>query len=352
MMTQWILFSALILSQFLGAYAFANVHGVMMVVKGDVVVLSKDGKSEKAKVGKKVFAGDTITAGVDSRAKIVMTDKNVINISPDSQFKIEKYEYDEAKGNKQVSLSVEYGKVRANVEQKYDGEKNKFHIKTPTAVAGVRGTDFLTSFDRKTRTSQVTTFTGLVAVGMPGPQGQIMNPVFVRPGEMTQSMQGAPPVPPAPVPPQEMLKMEQESMADAKQPTTQTETSNEKKDDVKKDEPKKDEPKKEEVKKDDAKASNEKKDDRQPASANDNGPKKDEPAQSRGPASSAGSMINNKDLGPDMAKDINMGPQVGRVPIFGSYQPIRPIEIPKNDFVNDTIRSGNTKTNIIIRRQE
>ena len=134
-MAQWILYTILFVSQLFSAYAYANVHGVMMVVKGDVVVLSKDGKSEKAKVGKKVFAGDTITAGADSRAKIVMTDKNVINISPESQFKIEKYEYDAAKDNKQVSLSVEYGKVRANVEQKYDGEKNKFHIKTPTAVA-------------------------------------------------------------------------------------------------------------------------------------------------------------------------------------------------------------------------
>ena len=136
--------------------AMAQVNGVMTVVKGDITVTTAaDGKTEKAKVGKKIFPGDTIQAGADARAKIVMSDKNVLNIAPDSKMVIEKYENDPAKGNKQVTLNVLYGKVRASVEQKYDGEKNKFHVKTPSAVAGVRGTDFLTSYDASSKSSKV-----------------------------------------------------------------------------------------------------------------------------------------------------------------------------------------------------
>lgn len=192
---------------------FAQTSGTFTVVKGDVQVTTK-GITERAKVGKRVFPADVITAGPDSRAKIVMADKNIINISPDTKLALEKYIYDPASGDKQVSLDVVYGKVRATVEQKYDGDKNKFNIKTPVAVAGVRGTDFLTSYSPKTKETKIITFEGKVAVGTPGPQGQILNPVVVAPGQMTTASQGAPPTPPVPVPVEEFKKVNSESQAE------------------------------------------------------------------------------------------------------------------------------------------
>src|SRR6186997_722482 len=88
--------------------AFAE--GVFMVVKGDIKV-EKAGKATPAKVGMKVVQGDTVLAGKDSRAKIVMKDKNVLNVSPDSKILIEKYVSNEAKNDKIVVLNVLYGKV-------------------------------------------------------------------------------------------------------------------------------------------------------------------------------------------------------------------------------------------------
>ena len=79
--------------------ALAQVSGTFMVVKGDVQVQGADGKTEKAKVGKKIFPKDTIVAGADSRAKVVMSDKNVINVSPDTKIVLEKYIFDEATSN-------------------------------------------------------------------------------------------------------------------------------------------------------------------------------------------------------------------------------------------------------------
>lgn len=183
------MFCALALTIAVSSSAIAeDATGIMMVVKGDIKVTTKDGKTEAAKVGKKVSQGDTITAGADARAKIVMSDKNVINVSPDSKIIIEKYENSGDKKN--VELNVVYGKVRAAVEQKYDGEKSKFNIKTPSAVAGVRGTDFMMGYNAGTKVSQVVTFSGSVAVGTPGPGGSIRNPVFVQPGQMTEAGAG------------------------------------------------------------------------------------------------------------------------------------------------------------------
>lgn len=202
-----------------GATAWAgNVHGVLQVVKGDVQIKSgKDGKMSKGKIGGKVFPKDTIITGKDSRAKIVMVDNNVLNISPDSRIEIENYEYAPDQGKKEVLLNVLYGKVRSKVEQKYDGETSKFQVKTRTAVAGVRGTDFIASYVPATNASSVVTFEGTVAFGQLGPGGRIENPVAVGRGQFTEVRGSAPPEPPKPMPPAQLANLDQESKADSAQ---------------------------------------------------------------------------------------------------------------------------------------
>lgn len=208
------LISTVLLTSLTPSMALAeDMNGIFMVVKGDVTVTGKDNKAEPAKVGKKVVQGDIISAGKEGRAKIVMADKNVLNISPETQIKIEKYEND-GKDKKNVELNVLYGKVRASVEQKYDGEKSKFNIKTPSAVAGVRGTDFLTGYNPATKAMSVITFAGSVAVGAAGPGGAIVNPVFVNPGQMTEAKAGGAPSKPQAMPKEEMQKLNNETKAD------------------------------------------------------------------------------------------------------------------------------------------
>lgn len=193
-----------------------SVYGVFRVVKGDVNVLShkKNGQKIKAKVGQKVYPKDVILTGKDSRSKIVMIDENVINISPDSKVEIEKYEYSPKENKKNVLLGVLYGKVRSKVNQKYDGDKNKFQVKTPSAVAGVRGTDFLASYNSAQNATQVVTFEGQVAFGLPGANGAIINPVKINVGQVASSIAGNVPTPPKMLPPQELKKIEVQSDAD------------------------------------------------------------------------------------------------------------------------------------------
>ena len=190
----------------------AQVHGVLTVVKGKVKVKSgKTGKKKRAKAGMKVYPKDTIITKDESRAKIVMVDKNEINISPASEVVIRNYEYDPAKGKKNVLIDVIYGKVRSKVEQKYNGDTSKFQVKTPSAVAGVRGTDFFTSFNRTTKASKVVTFKGEVAFGLPGPNGAIRNPVAVRVGQFTVASNNAPPAPPRAMPQRELAQFDRDT---------------------------------------------------------------------------------------------------------------------------------------------
>lgn len=198
------------------------VHGVLKVVKGDVqITQASDGKTVAAKIGQKVFPKDTIVAGKDARAKIVMVDNNEINVSPDTKMVIQAYDYKPEEDKKNVLLNVMYGKVRNKVNQKYDGE-NKFQVKTPSAVAGVRGTDFMVGFTPPPSgspvgtpgMSNVVTFSGKVAFGIPGPNGSIQNPVYVGAGQQTSASGNKPPGAPTSVPKDQLAKMDNETNAE------------------------------------------------------------------------------------------------------------------------------------------
>lgn len=196
----------------LGIALAEPMYGVLMVVKGSVKVTNSQNQTTDAKVGGKVAEGDKITTAADSRAKVVMSDRNVINVNPETELVIAKYENDAASGKKNVELNLLKGKVRNNVEQTYDGEKNKFLIKTPTAVAGVRGTQFLAGFDVKTKMTSVVTFKGSVTLASVNPQGKIIGtPVLVKKGQMTQAAPDMVPEPPKVIPKEEMKQMDGES---------------------------------------------------------------------------------------------------------------------------------------------
>ncbi len=203
----------------------AGAHGVFRVVKGKVSVKSaQSGQVVRARLGSKVLPGDVISTEKDSRAKIVMVDNNEINISPESEIKIEKYEFDPNQGKKDVLLNVIYGKVRSKVEQKYDGRTSKFQVKTPSAIAGVRGTDFITGYTPATSTSQVITFEGRVEFGSVGVNGQMINPVEIVPGQMAEISKGGERPVPQSIPQDNLKQMDSETNAETADNSTQPQT--------------------------------------------------------------------------------------------------------------------------------
>lgn len=217
--------------------------GVIEIAKGDIKIESK-GKVTAGAAQSKVCEGDAIVAGPQSRAKVKMADGNELNISPESRIVLETYQYKPTDNKKKVLLNVVYGKVRAATakENMYndaaaDGQANSFQVKTKAAVAGVRGTDFLTSFNMQTNKAEVVTFKGEVMVGQMGPGGVILNPVAVGAGQKTEAIPGAPPAPPKIVPPTEMQQMSSDSVAAKDDPPRATvadqRANNERKDEKK-----------------------------------------------------------------------------------------------------------------------
>lgn len=319
-------------------------YGVFMVVKGDIKVKGK-ADAVAAKVGSKIAPGETVISGAEGRAKIVMSDRNVINISPSTTLQISKYENDSKSGAKNVELTLLEGKVRNNVEQTYDGEKSKFQIKTPTAVAGVRGTQFMTSFNRQTQMTSVVTLKGTVSFAAVNASGQVVGkPVLVNKGESTSAASGQAPEAPKKLPKEELKKVDAESTASHKEkaPESSASASTSKESGSSKES------------KSDSSASSggstSKSSDA--ASSSSSGGSSREPAStsSSGSGSGSGGMVDKKDMDVGLAKEIKAPASVAApAPLPTVAPPVVTAPAAQNPLVRDVIRDNLSKTKVIVR---
>ncbi len=130
----------LIFSLVLPVPLFAAVIGEFAVVSGDVTV-TRAGKAIKAKVKDKVESRDLIQTGKNSNARVVLTDATAMALGPNTKLEMKQFDI---QGKKTTALfNVPIGLVQTNVAKAL-GPGSKFEIQTPNAIAGVRGTAWLT----------------------------------------------------------------------------------------------------------------------------------------------------------------------------------------------------------------
>lgn len=204
-----------------GAASAEAACGTFEVAKGDVKVQSGP-KVSAATQGSKICSGDSVITADQARAKIKMDDGNELNVSPNSKIVLEDYQYDPGQNKKKVLLNVLKGKIRAATREENmyndkskDGQANTFQVKTKSAVAGVRGTDFLTSFDVSNGRSEVVTFRGKVDVSSLGANGKVISTVQVGVGQSTSVFTGKAPEVPKALPAMDLESIETESTSPA-----------------------------------------------------------------------------------------------------------------------------------------
>lgn len=145
--------------------------------------------------------GDKLRTGRASKAEIKLDDESVIQLSPLSIFSLGA----EARDASSVELGL--GRLRALVKK---GVSRQFAVRTPTAVAAVRGTDFMTAVaeDGSTR---VEVYSGIVAAA--GRAGEVL----LNPGQFTEVGRDGAPLPPQanpnPPPPLESAVRESRELA-------------------------------------------------------------------------------------------------------------------------------------------
>ena len=119
---------------------FSAMIGEFAVINGDVTV-KRAGKIIKPKAKDKVETLDFIQTGKNSNARVVLSDDTSMALGPNSRMEMKQFT---VQGGKTTGLfSVPEGLVQTKVAKAL-GPGSRFEIQTPTAIAGVRGTAWMT----------------------------------------------------------------------------------------------------------------------------------------------------------------------------------------------------------------
>jgi hypothetical protein len=117
--------------------------GKVKVIQGSVSIVHKDGKETVLTKDTEILEEDTVKAGADGAALVNFEGGNKLHVHPDTSVAIKEYKDPKAESSRKVLLQLIKGKIRNQVEQKYNGKTSYYRIQTKAAVAGVRGTDFV-----------------------------------------------------------------------------------------------------------------------------------------------------------------------------------------------------------------
>ncbi len=139
-----IILSVSVLTLFVSsAFAAPKKVAVVKLLRG-IANATSIGKSVTLKTEDWVEDGSVVKTEEKSFVKLVFLDKSTMNIGPNSEMKIEKFN-----GKDSGVIDLVKGKIRSQVTKDYlqiqDKDKSKLFIKTKNAVMGVRGTDFMIS---------------------------------------------------------------------------------------------------------------------------------------------------------------------------------------------------------------
>lgn len=115
--------------------------GKLTVVAGQVWVKPAGGSEQTAAEGQSVSAGTQIRTGENGRAAVAFEDGSELRLEPGSQLVLSPHKRNKAEKN---SVVLFFGRLWSKVTGSSGGGRN-YEVKTPNAVCGVRGTEFVTA---------------------------------------------------------------------------------------------------------------------------------------------------------------------------------------------------------------
>ena len=122
--------------------------GTIDFVENEAYVLHHDdpGTAFKAQKSKPIYPDDTLVAMPNSRLVVLLKDQSQFTMGAASKLTLEKNLYDPAAGTRETVVGMVAGKTRFVVAKLAKASDEDFKVKTPLAVIGVRGSDFVVAF--------------------------------------------------------------------------------------------------------------------------------------------------------------------------------------------------------------
>jgi hypothetical protein len=120
----------------------AQEAGHVKVAKG-AVQIERAGQTMPATLGALVQAGDVVVTGADGSVGITFLDNSLLSSGPNSVLAIDRFAFDSTTHQGSFESSLKKGTLAVVSGKLAKQSPDAMKVKTPAAVLGVRGTEFL-----------------------------------------------------------------------------------------------------------------------------------------------------------------------------------------------------------------
>ena len=139
----WIVVAAAVVA---AGPAMAADVGLVKVSKGSVEI-QRGAAKVPATVGAAVQTSDVIVPGADGSAGVTFADNSLVSVGPNSVFAIDKYTFDSTTHQGEFEGNLRKGRLAAISGKMVKQSPESMKIRTPSAIMGVRGTEFVVQVD-------------------------------------------------------------------------------------------------------------------------------------------------------------------------------------------------------------
>ena len=143
------------ISSYFNVVAFASLFamsasaadiGQIKIAKGSVTV-DRAAQSLQGVVGLRLQASDVITTGADGSVGITMSDDSLLSAGPNSTLSLDRFAFDSTTHQGQFDASLRKGSLSVISGRIAKQSPDAMTLHTPSAILGVRGTEFVVSVD-------------------------------------------------------------------------------------------------------------------------------------------------------------------------------------------------------------
>lgn len=129
------------------ATAMAADIGEVKVAKG-AAHIERGAEKLPVRVGMPIQASDKVVTGADATVGITFADNSLLSVGPDSVLAIDRYVFDSTTYAGQFDSTLSKGTLAVISGKMVKQSPDAMRVHTPSAIMGVRGTEFVVKVDR------------------------------------------------------------------------------------------------------------------------------------------------------------------------------------------------------------
>jgi hypothetical protein len=144
------IFLPMLIALCLYGQAMAQEIGQIKKLKGAVYV-ERAGKSVAAAAGMKLIIADTVKTGTDGAVGITLTDDTLLSAGPGTTLNLSQYAFNSTTYEGQFDTTVRRGTISMVSGKLVKQSPTAVRVITPSAIMGVRGTEFFVNVEGEDR---------------------------------------------------------------------------------------------------------------------------------------------------------------------------------------------------------